>query len=380
LTWTIALIIVVVLIVAGVIALRVSKKVSKGAKEKPEYLKCYLDHVFSACLQSGTSEPYIQKIANKYATDPHSVSWGELFSVESYLLANEPLPVLRRRAWNIRDKFREVVGQRQYDTYLLSAPPNENKLEKEGDVELLQSDLGRLLDALHWSYALIPVRERIRAQIIRYVAAQIVVWVLVILALALVCAHYDQTFLATGLFVLLAGALGGFLSLLRRIQLTPTTGDPLLSIFELENGRVSLYLAPLSGAIFALVLFFIFLAGLLQGALFPTLADAPMRLRIGLVWWEGKDPTFAAYAMLLVWSFIAGFAERLVPDTLARLVQRSEEASSETRTPPPAGQQSSMGGQPVSQTSPPAAGRGSPPAGSIPPPPRRAPASPPFRI
>jgi hypothetical protein len=352
------------------------------ADPAPEYLERYLDHVFSACIRSGAGEPFIRKIATKYEADHNSVSWGELFTVESYLLSNEPLPTLRRRAWNIRDKFREVVGQRQYETYLLSAPPNENKLA-DGDDELLRSDLGRLLDALHWSYALIPIREKIRAQIIRYVVAQIVAWVLFLLALIILCAWYDQSFLATLLFVFMAGAQGGFLSLLRRIQLTPTTGDPLLSIFELENGRVSLYLAPTSGGIFALVLFFVFQAGLLQGALFPELGEAAMRLSIGKFNWQQANPSFSQYAMLMVWSFIAGFAERLVPDTLSRLVQRSEEATSDTRTTPPAGQgrdttAQSVAGSPPTDPRAVLPGRGGSPAAS--PPRRPTGGSPPFRL
>ena len=175
----------------------------------------------------------------------------------------------------------------RYDNYLLSNPPNEN--DSDADVSLLRADLERLLAALHWSYALIPVRERLRAQIITFVSAQIAVWAIVAAGLLLWAAVYGQALLATVLLVMLAGALGGFVSLLRRIQMVPTGGDPLLSIFELENGRVSLYLAPLSGALFALVLFFIFMGDLVQGSLFPQLGN--MRLYLMEFQWDGQQAT-----------------------------------------------------------------------------------------
>ena len=60
------------------------------------------------------------------------------------------------------------------------------------------------------------------------------------------------------------------------------------------------------------MLYFIIASGFLTGDLFPTLSQpVPAHL---------KD-----WAKLLLWSFVAGFAERLVPDTLDRLVTQASQ-------------------------------------------------------
>jgi hypothetical protein len=344
----------------------------------PEYLEKYAEHVMAACMGTPVTDPVITAIVDKYRNPQtqHQITWGELFAVEAHLLRQQPVVSLRRRAWSLREKFREVVGARQYDNYLLSNPPNENDLD--ADIPLLRADLERLLGALHWSYSLIPVRERLRAEIITFVSIAIAVWAFLAIGLLLGAAHYGQHLLATLVLVMLGGALGGFVSLLRRIQQVPTGGDPLVNIFELENGRVSLYLAPLSGALFALVLFLIFQAGLVQGSLFPKV----LRLHMD-VWrfeWPGAVIDHAEYAKLMVWSFIAGFAEQLVPDTLARLVERGEEASAAARTAPPPGQTTDPGARGLAiRTSPPAARSDAVSPSPLPSPPAKARITVPFK-
>src|SRR5262249_19048127 len=106
------------------------------------------------------------------------------------------------------------------------------------------------------------------------------------------------------------GALGGFFSVQRRIENIPTEQDPILTMFQLKNGRFSVHLAPLTGAICALVLYLIFKAGLVTGAVFPDLTEPLAGVQ---------------FAKLLVWSFIAGFAERFVPDTLDNLIPKRDE-------------------------------------------------------
>ena len=51
----------------------------------------------------------------------------------------------------------------------------------------------------------------------------------------------------------------------------PSTGDPIVNIAELSNSPFSLYLAPVSGAAFAVLLYIIFIGGLLSGPIFPRI-------------------------------------------------------------------------------------------------------------
>ena len=95
------------------------------------------------------------------------MTWGELFVLEKAMLAIQPEPTVRRRGWGIRGAYRELTGEQQYEVYLASKPPNEN----ESKIDDVRTDLDRLLDNLHWNYALIPIREEIRSQLIKVVGS-----------------------------------------------------------------------------------------------------------------------------------------------------------------------------------------------------------------
>jgi hypothetical protein len=262
------------------------------------------------------------------ASPPVAMTWGDLFVLEKTMLAIQPELTVRRRAWGMRDAYRELCGQKQYEVYMASKPPNEN----ESRIDDVRADLDRLLDGLHWRYALIPIRERMRNRLIRFIGTWVFCSAIVLMILARWSALHDQTFVATLLILMLAGSLGGFMSLLQRIQNTPTGVDPLISILEVQDGKFSLYLAPISGAVFAVLLYLIFLGRLVSGSIFPQDLP-PFHLFVGPVQWVGALPTAENYAKLVVWCFIAGFAERFVPDTLDRLVNRARDAEGPTKVP-----------------------------------------------
>jgi hypothetical protein len=91
--------------------------------------------------------------------------------------------------------------------------------------------------------------------------------------------------------------------------------------------RVVWILTPLlsltQGSLAAIVLYFVFRAGLLRGLIFPdftlpVLSGPHLRSPMDELL-HGELPSVIEAAKLLIWSLVAGTAERLVPDLLTRL-------------------------------------------------------------
>lgn len=119
--------------------------------------------------------------------------------------------------------------------------------------------------------------------------------------------------------VALAGIVGGFVSASIKLGKIEKRCDEQ----QLKESLCCLWPSTMAscllGGIFAVILEYVFIGGFLQGSLFPEFksADKP-----------GAVPdvlTLAVMAKVVIFSFLAGFAERLVPDALDRLVAASRE-------------------------------------------------------
>ena len=130
------------------------------------------------------------------------------------------------------------------------------------------------------------------------------------------------------LLVVLAGMLGAFFSALTRLYHVDDAGTALITpmVGELGGKYMFMYASVPSviGAIAALVMYMLFVSGLVQGDLFPSIAcmdEKGCKSISGLMkhYWP-EEPT--DYGKALVWSFIAGFSERFVPDLLQSLVKK----------------------------------------------------------
>jgi hypothetical protein len=383
------------------------------------------------------------------------LTWNDVYTFDLEITKSLPPESLLRKAHELRERYRSVAGHREYDAYLATKPPDlatigiprtkascktsppaasESSVWLDVAVEAtLREDIKYLMSRVYLEYALAPLREGIRTELTRKGVRWTLTFVICLatcIVISLVGAafpdqhiFYTLTRVSTLGVIVAAGIVGGLVSMLQRIQATSSDADALHSIDSLTNGWRGIFLAPLSGAIFASVLFALFAGGILKGSIFPDIRASvapPMSTPAKTKWLPasvpkrpdsddtsddtsqvtGQEPAAqlspantpthapaaaeattsgdksdtsagqqtppvkaplsrptpeappstsgrvvsssgvnavpftsfltdtgpasgADFALLIVWSFIAGFAERLVPDTLNRLVTKA---------------------------------------------------------
>jgi hypothetical protein len=279
----------------------------------------YFDHLVAVYVNLNSADPRADAVIKKSSERPDDLTWGDIFLLENVIFSLQPPDVVERSAWILRERFREVACPSVYARYLASGVPED--ASTPGKLSLLRADLTRVLDVLHWYYSLIPMRERRRKSLT--VAALVVVLIdtFLLAGILIWCGLHDKNFIAVLSCVVYCGMVGGIVSSQRRLQSIPSDGDPLISVFGLDNAGYYLWLSPLLGAIFAVTLMAMFIGGLLKGALFPDFHLSGTSRFFDFTWTTVPKGS-TEYAKLFVWAFLAGFAERLVPDSLDRLASK----------------------------------------------------------
>ncbi len=289
----------------------------------PSYAWSYLDHLAAVYATLNTPDPRAEALIKKAKDEVDDLTWGDIFLFENIVFSLQPDEVIERNAWIIRERFREISCASVYEKYVESHIPTET--DTPAKLSLLKADLTRILDVLHWYYSLIPDRERIRKSLTKYCMWMMVIYTAILWGIFVWCHHYGMNFLAMAVSVIYWGIIGGFVSSQRRMQSIPSDGDPLISVFGLDNADYYLWLSPLLGAVFAVILALMFVAGILKGSVFPDFyvrPPGPEGLTFFTFTWETLPKTAEDYGKLFVWAFLAGFAERLVPDSLDRLSEK----------------------------------------------------------
>lgn len=204
-----------------------------------------------------------------------------------------------------------------------------------------------VLEQLKLQYTLVIDRDS-RVNRIRSVA--VVALLALFLGLALVPAYateevmggaYSVKSLISFAVVFIAASAGSIVSILQRsggstASLFPAGQDPIRQISALRHGIGGVFVSVLMGPALAIVLVAIFIGGMIQidgltPEILPCLPEKPTPDQSS----SGKFAEICTFSMLdhevglrgpadaaklLLWAFLAGFAERLVPDVLDRFV------------------------------------------------------------
>lgn len=171
----------------------------------------------------------------------------------------------------------------------------------------------------------IPLSEE--QEMIRIISNRLFVALLTLLLIAvlvgvLIINSGNRIVGATNMVVFLSGAIGGFISLQRRLKSFEHEDLVLLA-----RSWIYVLLSPLVGGILALLLFFLFIAGLLQGDLFPDFVDTT-NAEGGLgTLFEVRGISHADYAKIIFWCFLAGFSESFVTNIISRFETSADQTT-----------------------------------------------------
>ena len=165
-----------------------------------------------------------------------------------------------------------------------------------------------------------------RLRLIRTISNRLLIALGVLLALmipgGLLASRDDSIVGATPRMIILVGAIGGFVGLQRRIKHLPVEDLALLG-----DSWVYVALSPMVGGILAVMMYILFISGLLAGDLFPKfVADDGSENLQGLNRLFLIHGAAADYAKLIFWCFLAGFSERFALDIIGQFESRATNA------------------------------------------------------
>jgi hypothetical protein len=265
-------------------------------------------------------------LKNVYVGNTRPLTWGDLAALECLTLQLRTMPELRERFWGIQRRYQEVIPKGVYPELVVDRTALEKLSldELRARTEVLACEFFRLC-------ILAMCREDIRDRASKRLWITMIVFA-VLYGVPLGLVYFGGVTilipLRTLASILFFGSIGGFLSARGRIQSITGHGESLVGIIELSSlsGIWGDFWPPITGAIFAVILYAMFAGGLLDGALFPMIASSSghVGLLSNLFCRECGPQGALDAAKLLLWSFVAGFAERFVPDTLTRLVSASQ--------------------------------------------------------
>src|SRR6476660_992592 len=94
----------------------------------PPYALLFFDHLYSEYLAlkpritNQDTVALLDSLHQKRTTD--ALTWSDIYTFDLALIEERPLENLIRKAYDARARYRAVAGQKEFDEYLASKPPD----------------------------------------------------------------------------------------------------------------------------------------------------------------------------------------------------------------------------------------------------------------
>ena len=162
---------------------------------------------------------------------------------------------------------------------------------------------------------------RLAGDLMRHFAVVLAV-IVVLTGIAMILMANRFTGMSLAYLVFLFGTVGGVANNYRRVtELIEADETVTLQVEKRRLVTAQIYLSPVIGGVFAIVLYGLFLGqSLITGDLFPSFGGCADATFDGFDSFANCSPdTNGEVAKAFVWAFAAGFLERLVPNFIAAL-------------------------------------------------------------